>query len=88
MTGHELVVRRPVVTRVRQQVQPRRLREPAEQKRIAPEVGRSALDERAEAPLPGLLKEGKGNAEDVVRAVAIGAHAVGADEVHEDVLVH
>ena len=58
---HRDVVRRAVVAGVRDDVQAARLRQAAQQQRVAAEVGGRALEERAAAPLPQLLRGGGGS---------------------------
>ena len=83
-----LVVRRAVVAGVRQDVEPRGRGQPAQQPRIAPEVGRRALDQRVTSQPPDLLQVRQHRREYGVRVVARGTDLGGADEIDEDVLVH
>ena len=87
MRRHELVVRRAVVAGVRQDVQAGRVRQPLQEQRIASQVGRRALDQRAAAQRVSLLQVRQRLAERRVAIVARGTDLGSADEIDEHVLV-
>ncbi len=88
MRRHELVVRRAVVAGVRQDVEAGRVRQPLQEQRIAPQVGRRALDQRAAAQRVSLLQVRQRLAERRVAIVAGWTDVGRADEIHEHVLVN
>ena len=85
--GHVFVLGRAVVAGVRDDVEPARLREADEQRRIAPQPGRRALDERPRAALLEGKEMRQHGAEGLAGVVAARAHLVRAHEVDEHVLV-
>jgi len=88
MRREVLVLRGPVIARVRQDMDLRRLGQSSQQPWIAAQVGRRALDQRFASQLPGLLQVRQHRGEDGVCVVSRRIHLGGADEIHEDVLVH
>jgi hypothetical protein len=84
---HRDVAGGAVVAGVGHDLQPARVGEAAQQLRVAPEVGRRALEERAAAPPRELLEVGQHRAVDGIRVVARPAGRGSPAEVDQHVLV-
>jgi hypothetical protein len=87
-SGNILIIRRPVQTCVRNDVQTSGLGQPAKQFRVSPEIVWGAIDQRIGSDRFELLEVRKGYVENRFGIVASGPDLISADEIYEDVFVY